>query len=516
MLLNGENGKVYNVANENATSKIKDIAQNLSVLYPSSKLIFDLKENTVYPTSTNWQLDSSSLKLLGWSAKISLKEMFDSVISSFINQLSSRDMKIEKKNTLLRFLEWLIAIRNRGYEKCFILFGKPIIKIDRKKLFKIFYSDLPIKKNRIVVNNFNGKNLYGCNPKYIIDEILKRKLDYEIVWALRGVDNVDKSSFPDEVRLVNYRGRRVIKEFAEAKLILGNVQSNEYLKRGWAKKQGQYYLQTWHGSLGIKRIGIAIDKMHNVVNSDVLTLSEIDANYTDVLLSNSDFEDEVFKTSFCTYNGPILKYGHPRNDIFFKPQEEILKIKESIYEKYEIPKNKRIVLYVPTFRDNFKLDCYSLHSKILLKALKEKFGEDFVLLVRMHPHLKKQADILFNFSDDVINVSGYPDIQELLVSSDVAITDYSSCIFDFMLTRRPAFIFATDVEYFNNDRGFFYPLEETPFPIAKTNDELASNILKFDMGEYSVKLEQFLKDKGCMEDGQASKRVVDLIEEVMK
>lgn len=515
LLINGENGKVYNVSNENAISKIKDIAQKLSVYYPSSKLVFDLKENTVYPATTNWQLDSSSLKLLGWSAKVSLKEMFDSVISSFVNQLSLKNVVKKEKNIILQFLEWLIAVRNRGYEKCFILFGRPIIKIDRKKLFEIFYSDLPIKKNKIVVNNFNGKNLYGCNPKYIIDEILKRKLNYEIVWALRGVEHADKSSFPKEVRLVNYRGRKIIKELAEAKLILGNVQSNEYLKRGWKKKKNQCYLQTWHGSLGIKRIGVAIDKMHDFVNSDVLNLSEIDANYTDILLSNSSFEDDVFKTSFCTYNGPILKYGHPRNDIFFKSEEEIAQIKNSIYEKYNISKSKKTVLYVPTFRDNFKLDCYNLQSKILLNALKERFGEDFVLLVRMHPHLKKQAEILFDFSDNVINVSEYADIQELLVSSDVAITDYSSCIFDFMLTRKPAFIFATDIEYFNNDRGFYYPLEETPFPVAKTNDELAQNILKFDMDKYSLEVEQFLKDKGCMEDGQASKRVVDLIEKII-
>ena len=84
-----------------------------------------------------------------------------------------------------------------------------------------------------------------------------------------------------------------------------------------------------------------------------------------------------------------------------------------------------------------------------------------------------------------------------------------------MLTRRPGFIFATDIEMYNNERGFYYPLETTPFPIATTNEELASNILNFDEKKYKSDVEEFLKEKGCIEDGHSSERVVDLIEKLM-
>ena len=88
--------------------------------------------------------------------------------------------------------------------------------------------------------------------------------------------------------------------------------------------------------------------------------------------------------------------------------------------------------------------------------------------------------------------------------------------FWFYVSRKPAFVFATDIKDFNNDRGFYYPLESTPFPIAVNNKELVENVLKFDDEKYQKDITNFLEDKGCMEDGHASERVVDLIEQIMK
>ena len=133
----------------------------------------------------------------------------------------------------------------------------------------------------------------------------------------------------------------------------------------------------------------------------------------------------------------------------------------------------------------------------------------------MHPIMRDKAEHLFNFSDKIVDVTLYPDIQELLTVSDFAISDYSSCIFDFMLTRKPVFIYANDIETYSFDQGLCYPIESTPFPICKNNYELFNNILNFNYEIYLTKVEKFLKEKGCMEDGYASKRVVDLIEQIM-
>ena len=92
---------------------------------------------------------------------------------------------------------------------------------------------------------------------------------------------------------------------------------------------------------------------------------------------------------------------------------------------------------------------------------------------------------------------------------------YSSWICDFVLTRRPAFFFATDLQDYYTERGFYYPLETTPFPLAQSNDELQKYILEFDEEEYREECEAFIKDKGCVDDGHAAKRIVEKIKEII-
>ena len=153
------------------------------------------------------------------------------------------------------------------------------------------------------------------------------------------------------------------------------------------------------------------------------------------------------------------------------------------------------------------------------------------MLVRCHPRMQNGVeDVVLhggvgdpagesmqgvNMQNRIVDATAYPDIQELLVYADVVITDYSSCIFDYMLSGRPAFIYAPDLEQYNTERGFYYPLEETPFAIAKNMDILEERIETFDQHVYAAEVERFLASKGCMEDGQAARRVADLIMEVI-
>lgn len=242
-------------------------------------------------------------------------------------------------------------------------------------------------------------------------------------------------------------------------------------------------------------------------------LSVPDDESVDFVMSNSNFDDMMFSDFF--FNCKIQKLGHPRCDVFFLEEDKKRRIHERVYSVLGIPNDVKIVAYMPTFRDTGRVDCYNVDFESLTKALEAKFGGKWVIVVKVHPKIKRFSEKIFNFSENVVNVSGYPDAQELLSVVDVCITDYSSCIFDFTLTRRPGFIFATDIEMYNNERGFYYPLESTPFPIATTNEELASNILNFDEKKYTCDVEAFLKENGCIEDGHSSERVVDLIEKLM-
>lgn len=411
----------------------------------------------------------------------------------------------------LRPLEYIFSITNSGTDKLIMFLGIPI-RIDQSKYYREICETLPVQKDKIVFENFNG-NSYGCNPKYIAEEIIRRNLPYDLVWLVRSVTKEkEKNVFPEQIRLVGYGSKQALKELASAKIWIDNQRKNYFLKKGLRKKEGQYYIQTWHGSLGIKKLDADVDAFVGELKQEWVNRSKLDSSMMDYLLTDSEFENKIFRRALW-FNNEIKEFGHPRNDIFFK---DSIKIKQKVRDFYNIPEDKKILLYVPSFRDSGNIDCYDLEYEKVLKAMEDRFGGDWICLTRLHPRTKKYDKELIMESDKLIDACFYPDIQELLVSSDAAITDYSSCIFDFMLSRKPAFVFATDIKDFNNDRGFYYPLEATPFPIAVNNKELVENVLKFDDEKYQKDITNFLEDKGCMEDGHASERVVDLIEQIMK
>ena len=268
-------------------------------------------------------------------------------------------------------------------------------------------------------------------------------------------------------------------------------------------------IQTWHGSLGIKRFDKGVNSGKAWVKA-----AELSSKLTDFCISNSTFEDCVLKDSFWN-KSKIITVGHPRNDVFFLDESHKDKLRKKVINKLKIKGNYKYVLYAPTFRDAKNFDCYDLNYEELIKRLQIKYGGNWKVLVRFHPTVRELSTGKLKTNKNIIDVTKYTDIQELMVLCDIAITDYSSWIYDFVLSRKPGFIFATDMELYNNERGFYYPLETTPFPIATNNDELMENILAFDDSIYQIRIDKFLIDKGCVEDGKASYRVVEKIKDII-
>ncbi len=502
LLEKGNNGETYNVANESTNCSIKELAYMLTDKYQDSKVEFQL-DDTLYPPATKLFVNATKLKELNWRAKVDLEEMFSRLVQNF------SDIVIKNKIKKLTFLQKLFSVRNEYTSKIIKIFGLDI-RFNMEILIKKFYK-LPVEKNKIVFSNFNG-NGYGCNPKYITKEILKRGLNYDLVWLVNK--NVNTNDMPKEIRIVDFKSSKANKELITAKIWIDNYRKISHLKKGIKKRENQKYIQTWHGSLGIKKLDADVKMFNNSFNKSWLYLAKNDSQIMDYLITNSSFEENVLKNALW-FNNETKQFGHPRNDIFFYNETELNKIKQKVFKSLNIKENNKIFLYVPSFRDDYRLNCYMLNLENIQNTLKKKFGNDWTILIRVHPKISKYSKKLFNYNDTIIDASKYSDIQELLASADIAMTDYSSCIFDFMLSRKPAFIFATDIEEYNTDRGFYYPLESTPFPIATNNDELIKNIENFDNDKYQTKVEEFLKEKGCMEDGHASERVVNLIEEII-
>lgn len=369
------------------------------------------------------------------------------------------------------------------------------------------YEGLAIVPNKIIVDNYMG-NSFGCNSKYVVQKLLESGKDYDIVWTVKNPETVSRQ-FPNGVRLVEYGSPEAMQEYATAAVWLSNYQMVHYLNKGLLKKDGQCYIQMWHGSFGIKKIENNCDILRK--DSNWLYLARRNSEYTDYWISNSRFETEVYREAFWDVSN-VLEYGHPRNDVFFAGNRQ--EIRKKVCRKYGI-EHKKLILYVPTFRDDFKYGQQGIDYDRMLNALSQRFGGQWALLLRMHPRMKKSMAAIPEGGIDMYEVTSYPDIQELLVAADAVITDYSSTIFDFLLTGRPAFIYADDYERYRNLRGLYYPLEETPFPLAADSTKLEQNILEFDEEDYRNRVEHFLREKGSVEDGHAGERVAELIERII-
>lgn len=502
MLEKGENGESYNVANPDTTCSIKQMAQMLCSKHENSKLKFEL-DDKYFPKTTKLNLSIEKLnKVSGWKPVVSLEEAYNRLINSFIYNanIGYKYGKIKKITPAQK----LFSIYNEDKYKVINVFGFKIKKDFLTPYIKKVRKQYGIKKNKIVFMNYLGSG-YGCNPKYITEELLKRNLPYEIVW----ISNAPSKDFPKGVRVVPYSPKKTLFELVTAKIWVDNYHKISFIKRGLDKLPEQKYIQTWHGSLGIKKI----EKSAECLTKDNtwLNCAVKNSKMTDFWISNSDFESNVYNEAFWDIK-EIKKFGHPRNDVFFKDNKGII---NRVKTTYDIPENTKILLYAPTFREDEKITHYDIDFDNLKAVLSAKFGGDWTILVRLHSRLEEAFKDYFKNKNNIINATYYPDMQELLVAADVGITDYSSWMFDYMLSKKPVFIYATDIEKYNTERGFYYPLEETPFPIAKDNEELSKNIKDFDDKKYIPKVNKFLAGKGCMEDGHASERVVDLIESMI-
>ena len=367
-------------------------------------------------------------------------------------------------------------------------------------------------ENKIVFATAQGT--YTCNPKAICDEIIKEKLPYKLVWAQeKNSSKEQKGQYPECVKVVKKGTSEFYKEVNTAKVLVDN-EHNFGRRYYYRKRKGQLLLETWHGSMGIKRICVDNSLSAHLV----IKRNKFFAKDVDYCISNSDFENNIYRTTYWPKT-KILEYGHARNDIFFKPKnsKEIKALDKKVRDFLKVDKDTKIILYAPTFREKDR----EINNKFVIdyngikEAMEKRFGGKWAVVVRFH-HKEKNYHDGYDKKHNVIDATFYPDMQDLLAVVDAGITDYSSWICDFMLTPRPSFILGEDLDnYSKSDRGFYYSLDELPSTISKNSKELIKNILSFDEDKYEKKREKYLQLRGCFEKGNASVQIVDLIKKHM-
>lgn len=368
----------------------------------------------------------------------------------------------------------------------------------------------PIDDKKVVMWTFECGGGFGCSPKYVAQEMLRRnhdgRTDYKIVWLLNDMNK----EFPAEIKKV----KNTLWSRAYHLSTAGTWVSNTRTFYGTRKRKKQTYIQTWHATICIKPIG---KYRGNLFPKMAYLVSEYDSKLIDYVLSGSSWCDHMYRDGLL-YDGKIVKTGTPRCDVLFNQRDEKY---QQLRSEYKLSGDVRIMLYAPTFRGGSQSKNRAVNAEDttvdfgrLISALEQRFGGRWYLFLRLHPQLSVKMKKLKTrqLSDRLIDVSQRPDMNELIAGADAFLTDYSSAIFEANMIGIPGFIYADDLEEYIADRGdLFFDMYRLPFPVALNNEELVENIRQFDEEEYKQKTELFMEEVGIFEDGRASERVVDLI-----
>lgn len=360
------------------------------------------------------------------------------------------------------------------------------------KIFLFIARFFPLQ-DKIVFNSFNGKG-FCDDPKYIYLELKRRCIKAKYIWLVNDLN----AEMPDGITKVLYKSWKQEYHFLTSKIWIDNAKSTPKP----AKRKGQFYLQTWHGPFSNKKIE---KDAENTLSQDYIQISKKDSAITDLMYANNIFRMQQYRNAFW-YNGKVIKADSPLFSPLIKPSSEL---KRTLYKKFNISPQKSVVLYAPTFRKDLSQSVYHWNYNKILSFFSKKFHKEFVMFIRMHPDIE---NLNFSFNHDLINVTSYPDVYELLTICDILITDFSGLAYSMGYVKKPVFLFAKDWDnYLNNDRGQYIKQNQIPFSFSKNENELIQNINNFDDSKYSTELDKFYNLIGMSDSGDGAKKIVSIL-----
>jgi len=397
-----------------------------------------------------------------------------------------------------------------GYDAPTIL-AKPALKLSetgrfQRKLLRSGYYPLQQRlplRDAVVFVSWKGKQC-GDNPLGIAAELRRRGDGREHIWAVSDWS----VPAPDNARVVLRGTEAYYDALARSRYII----ANDDMESSFSKRDGQIYVQTWHGT-PLKKIGFDIERPQFISGTSYFDHLASDVAKWDLLLSPNPFSTQIMRRAF-RYDGEICDSGYPRNDVLCSGDAP--RIAARVRQRLGLPDGKRVVLYAPTWRDNqyYASGRYRFDFRLDLERAWQELGDDHVVLFRGHHHM----------ADDVpaggrpgfaFNVTTYPDISELFLVSDVLVTDYSSVMFDFAPTGRPMLFFTYDLDLYRDDlRGFYFDFEaEAPGPLLATSEEVLAAIGNIDSaaGQYRAAYQKFTGKFCPLDDGKAGARACDRI-----
>ena len=364
------------------------------------------------------------------------------------------------------------------------------------RLLKLF-----IKPNDrlIFFSSFSGKS-YDDSPRAIYEGMIKdhRFDDYELVWDFRDPQkyDIERGSIIKTDTLNYYI------TLLKARLWITNVSMYRGLEFTGINS---YVFNTWHGS-AIKKIGIDVKGRNAFVG-------KTKQKRGNVILAQGKYDVEKFSHAYEMPQQSVLAFGLPRNDeLVYNNKPDII---NELKAHLGIAPDKKVILYAPTYReyqrDNNKNSIFSL--PINIGKWEEQLSSDFVILFRAHPEVVKVLNIVEN--DFVKDVSSYPHVNELMLMSDLLISDYSSIFFDYSILGRPMLCYAYDYDQYNETRGVYFDIrEELASEDLSDENVLMDTILKLNWEE-RCKISLAFRNKYVESFGDATQKSLDYLYNVL-
>lgn len=363
-----------------------------------------------------------------------------------------------------------------------------------KKLFYIIIYNYYVKKydlnDKLVLFLSDSRDHISGNFEYIYNYLKENNPDYELKSHLKKSLKT-KRNLKEKIIL--------IKDIAKAKYIL--VDDFYPLIYPLKIRKNAKLIQVWHAMGAFKTVGYSRNKSIDGYNSSSITHK----NYTDTIVSSENIRKN-YAEAFDIDIEKVHPYGVPRTDIFYSDEYK-KEIRKKLYNKYPQFKDKKVILFAPTFRGKGQKSAYYDYSLIDFDLIKKNFSKDYVFLVKMHPFIKEMPDIDFENDDFYYDLSSEREINDLLFITDILITDYSSVIFEYSFFKKPVIFYIPDYKEYDGSRGFYYPFSKYTYgDVAKDNKELISSIKN---GKVNIKKIQEFFDYFCGAcDGKSTERVV--------
>lgn len=376
-------------------------------------------------------------------------------------------------------------------------------------LYRLVYRFIPCQKDTVLFISFHGRG-YSDNPK-ALHQYMTSHPEYQKYRCIFAIKNHRKKVLQIEnAKIIEYFSISYFYYLARSKYWIVNCKLPKYV----LKKKNQIYLQTWHGT-PLKKLAHDIEVPENTTfYRSGMSAEEMRATYdNDVskynyMISPSAFTTEVFQSAFMINRERLIETGYPRNDILSNYQESDI---EAIKTSLNIPKDKKVILYAPTWRDNsFNLKGYTFKLKVDFEKWYKTLSDEYIVVFKPHYLIVNDFD-LSQVKDFVYYVDPQADISSLYLIADILVTDYSSVFFDYAILKRPIYFYMYDLESYRDElRGFYLDIyKELPGAIVEDEEQLLAQIHANDF-DYS-RLEKFNQRFNNCEDGMASKRVLEIL-----